>query len=496
MSISMGFTSSVLRVRVRGIDRHGRGGVTEIHRMSAADLAEAYRTRRLSPVEVMEATLARAALVQQALCPFRLLDEAGAREAASASEARWAKHDPLSPLDGVPLAIKDNHAARGMPKQSGSRTREPVAEREDAPMVARLREAGCVIFARTTMPDLGWKGVNDSPLTGVTRNPWNPERTPGGSSGGAAVAVATGVCPIATGGDGGGSIRMPAGFTGVFGIKPTTGRVPGLYDSPAGDLVAPGPLSRKVADAALALAWMARPDPRDPIASAVPAPHYPSVLAEGVKGLRVAVSSTLGFAPPVDGARTAALEGAARALAAAGAAVTWEDPPLWNARPVFVTLWEAAYASAVMTTPAERLTLFDPGLLDVARRGLALSAVAEKLAQAERTRFTHAMIAFHQRYDLLLCPTLPVGAFRAGHGVNTPDPAQWPEWYDWTPYTWPFNLTRQPCASVPWGLDGEGLPVGVQLIAAHFREDLVLRGSAALEAAQPMAMPEDELWKK
>jgi aspartyl-tRNA(Asn)/glutamyl-tRNA(Gln) amidotransferase subunit A len=470
--------------------------VTAIHRMTAVELAEAYRTKRLSPVEVIEATLARAAEVQPTLCPFRLLDEEGARTAARESEVRWAKADPLSPLDGVPLAIKENHGAKGMPKQSGSRTRDAVPEAEDQPHIARLREAGCVIFARTTMPDLGWKGVNDSPLTGVTRNPWNPERTPGGSSGGAAVAVATGVCPIATGGDGGGSIRMPAGFTGVFGIKPSTGRVPGLYDSPAGDLVAPGPLSRSVTDAATALAWMSRPDVRDPIASAVPAPHFPSVLSEGVAGLKVAVSSTLGFAPQPDEVRMASLEAAAKALEAAGARVTWEDPPLWNARHVFVTIWEAAYASAVMTTPTERLTLFDPGLLDVARRGLAMAAVTEKLAQAERTRFIHTMVAFHHRFDLLLCPTLPLGAFRAGHGVNTPDVSRYPEWYDWTPYTWPFNLTKQPCASVPWGLDGEGLPVGVQLVATHFREDLVLRGSAVLGAANPMAMPEDKLWKK
>lgn len=470
--------------------------MTEIHRMTAAELADCYRMKRLSPVEVIEATLARARAVQEALSPFRLLDEDGARDAARASEARWARRDPLSPLDGVPLALKDNHAAQGMPKQLGSRTRDAAPEPEDAPMIARLREAGCIIFARTTMPDLGWKGVNDSPLTGVTRNPWNPERTPGGSSGGAAVAVATGACPIATGGDGGGSIRMPAGFTGVFGIKPTTGRVPGLYDSPAGDLVAPGPLSRTVADAAAVLAWMSRPDPRDPIASAVPAPHYPSVLAEGVTGLRVAVSPTLGFAPPADGVRMASLEGAARALAAARASVAWEDPPLWNARSVFATIWEASYASAVMATPAERLALFDPGLLDIARRGLATAAVAEKLAQAERTRFIHAMVTFHHRFDLLLCPTLPLGAFRAGHGVNTPDPARWPAWYDWTPYTWPFNLTKQPCASVPWGLDGEGLPVGVQLVATHFREDLVLRGSAAIEAAKPVVMPDDRLWQK
>jgi aspartyl-tRNA(Asn)/glutamyl-tRNA(Gln) amidotransferase subunit A len=468
--------------------------VTEIHRMTAAELAAAYGAHRLSPVEVLEAALARAGKVQEKLNAFSLIDGAAAKAAARESEARWRRGEARGPLDGIPLAIKENHGAAGWPKRSGSRTRDAAPEAEDQPHVARLREAGMLIFAKTTMPDLGWKGVNDSPLTGVTRNPWNPRMTPGGSSGGAAVAVATGVCPIATGGDGGGSIRMPAGFTGVFGIKPSSGRIPGLYDSPAGDLVAPGPLSRTVADSAAALAAMCQPDARDPAASAVPVPDFPALLGAGVKGLAVAVSPTLGFTRRPDAVRLAALEGAAKAMEAAGALVRWADPPLWNARHAFATIWEAAYALAVMATPAERLPLFDPGLLDVGRRGLATPAVAEKLAQAERLRLMHAMIAFHREHDLLLCPTLPIAAFAAGHGVNTPDARLHPEWYDWTPYTWTFNLTRQPCASVPWGFDEAGLPVGVQVVATHFREDLVLRGSAVLEAAMPGEMPPDALW--
>lgn len=468
--------------------------MTELHRMTATALAAAYAARRLSPVEVLEAAIARAETVQAKLNAFSLIDPAAAKAAARESEARWRKGEPLGPLDGVPLAIKDNHGLRGWPKRSGSRTREATPQPEDQPHIARLREAGMLIFAKTTMPDLGWKGVTDSPLTGVTRNPWNPAMTPGGSSGGAAVAVATGVCPIATGGDGGGSIRIPAGFTGVYGIKPTSGRIPGLYDSPAGDLVSPGPLSRTVADSAAALAAMCRPDARDPAASALPVPDFPSLLGAGVKGLTVAVSPTLGFTRRPDPVHLAALEGAAKAMEAAGARVVWTDPKLWNARQPFVTIWEAAYALAVMTTPAERLPLFDPGLLEVGRRGLALPAVAEKLAQAERLRLMHAMIAFHREHDLLLCPTLPIAAFPAGHGINTPDPHLYPEWYDWTPYTWTFNLTKQPCASVPWGFDDAGLPVGVQVVATHFREDLVLRGSAVLEAAMPVEMPPDRLW--
>jgi aspartyl-tRNA(Asn)/glutamyl-tRNA(Gln) amidotransferase subunit A len=225
--------------------------LNDITSMTASGLVEAYRTRKLSPVEVLEASLARAAVVQEKLNPFSLIRPDGARAAAREAEARWMKGEAKGPLDGVPLAIKENHGAKDLPKQAGSRTRDPVMDAEDQPHIARLREAGMLIFARTTMPDLGWKGVNDSPLTGVTRNPWNPAMTPGGSSGGAAVAVATGVCPITTGGDGGGSIRIPAGFTGLIGLKATFGRIPRAPRVEIGNLtVNSGCLSRSARDIA------------------------------------------------------------------------------------------------------------------------------------------------------------------------------------------------------------------------------------------------------
>ncbi len=198
-----------------------------------------------------------------------MIDRDGARIAAEASEKRWAKGEPLSPLDGVPVSIKDNQAVAGQPRTSGSLANRDLAPMtEDSPHVARLREAGAVLFARTDMPDSAWKAVCDSPLSGITRNPWNPELTPGGSSGGAAVAVATGCSPIATGSDGGGSVRIPAAFTGTYGIKPTTGRIPGISEAP--DISAIGPLSRTVADAALALSVMCRPDASDPARSRMP----------------------------------------------------------------------------------------------------------------------------------------------------------------------------------------------------------------------------------
>jgi aspartyl-tRNA(Asn)/glutamyl-tRNA(Gln) amidotransferase subunit A len=261
--------------------------LTEIQFLSAADIAGQYCKRTLSPVDVLAATLARAEAIQPTLNPFCMFDTEPARAAARASEQRWAAGTPLSPLDGIPIAIKDNQAVAGQPGASGSLAIDLMPAAADAPHVARLREAGAVFYARTTMPDFAWKAVTDSPRTGVTRNPWNPALTPGGSSGGSAVAVAAGSCPIATGSDGGGSIRIPAAFTGIYGIKPTTGRVPGIGEAP--DISATGPLARTVADAALALAVMCRPDRSDPIGSTLHVPDFVAETARGVKGLRIAV---------------------------------------------------------------------------------------------------------------------------------------------------------------------------------------------------------------
>jgi len=467
--------------------------LTDSFFLSATELAEQFGKRSLSPVELLDATLARAKSVQPRLNPFRMIDAERAREAARASERRWAAGKPLSFLDGVPVAIKDNQAVAGEPRTAGSRALEylpPAAE--DAPHVARLREAGAVFYARTTMPDLAWKAVNDSPLSGITRNPWNPALTPGGSSGGSAVAVATGCGPIATGSDGGGSIRIPAAFTGIYGIKPTSGRVPGIGESP--DFSAIGPLTRSVADAARALSVMCRPDRSDPLSAALTVPDLVAEAASGVAALHVAVSATCGYAH-TDPTRLGPLDEAARALADAGARVERADPPIWNIRRAYVTVCEAAFAGVVAGMPPERMALLDPGLIETARRGMMTSAAVERQAELERVRLMQAFIAFFNQYDLLLTPCVPIAPFTAGHGINTPDAAAYPEWYDWTPYTWVFNAAKLPAASCPWGLDAAGLPQAVQLAATHFREDLVLRGSAVLEANMPVQRPDDALWR-
>ncbi len=451
--------------------------------VAAYELAEHFARRTLSPVELLHATLARAAEVQPELNPFRVLYGEEALDAARQSERRWISGAPLSPLDGVPIAIKDNQAVAGQTRMAGSRANEhtPVLT-EDAPHVARLREAGAVFFARTNMPDSAWKAVTDSPLTGVTRNPWNPELTPGGSSGGAAVAVATGCCPIATGSDGGGSIRIPAAFTAIYGIKPTTGRIPGISEAP--DITAIGPLTGTVADAALALSIMCRPDRSDPFTAGLAVPDFVAETKRGVAGLRVAVSSSCGCIPTGPWKFTA-LEQAARALADAGAYVEYVDPPIWNIRRAYVTICEVAFAAMAAGMSAERMALLDPGLIETARRGMMTPATVERQAQLERVRLAQSFIRFFIDYDLLLLPCVPIAPFTAGHNINTPDPALYPEWYDWTPYTWIFNAAKLPAASCPWGLDPAGLPQAVQLATPHFREDLLLRGSAALEAAMP-----------
>jgi aspartyl-tRNA(Asn)/glutamyl-tRNA(Gln) amidotransferase subunit A len=475
----------------------------DIPLLSVREITDQFRRRALSPVELINLTLVRAEAVQTHLNPFRMIDREGAGIAAEASEKRWAKGEPLSPLDGVPVSIKDNQAVAGQPRTSGSLANRDLAPMtEDSPHVARLREAGAVLFARTNMPDSAWKAVCDSPLSGITRNPWNPELTPGGSSGGAAVAVATGCSPIATGSDGGGSVRIPAAFTGTYGIKPTTGRIPGISEAP--DISAIGPLSRTVADAALALSVMCRPDASDPLSAALIMPDFVEAIKHGVRGpgsspLRVAVSSTCGFSGagaswPIDASRLGALEAAARALADAGAIVEYADPPAHNIRRAYVTVCEVAFGAVVAAMPAERMAMLDPGLVETARRGMMTSAAIERQAQMERVRLMQAFISFLTEYDLVLTPCVPIAPFTAGHNINTPDSNIYPEWYDWTPFTWVFNATKLPAASCPWGLDAAGLPQAVQLVSRHFREDLVLRASAVLENAMPVHRPADRLW--
>ena len=303
------------------------------------------------------------------------MDRDGALAAARESEERWLRGEAVGRLDGVPVTIKDLILMRGFPTLRGSRLVEPDQDwSEDAPATARLREAGAVIIGKTTTPEFGWKALGDSPLTGITRNPWDLSRTPGGSSAGAAAACAAGIGPLHVGSDGAGSIRIPSAFTGVFGLKPSFGRVPAHPPSPMGLLAHIGPMARTVADAALLLTVLSGADHRDPYALPPEDKDYAAGLEEGVRGWRIAYSPTLGYAK-VDPEIAAASAEAARQFEALGAIVEQVDAIFDSPRDALFKLWAAGAAKLLAGFPADRREVIDPGLVATAEEGERISAV-------------------------------------------------------------------------------------------------------------------------
>jgi aspartyl-tRNA(Asn)/glutamyl-tRNA(Gln) amidotransferase subunit A len=337
-----------------------------------------------------------------------------------------------------------------------------------------------VILGKTTTPEFGWKAIGDSPLSGITRNPWNPEVTPGGSSAGAAVAAAAGFGALHQGSDGAGSIRIPASFTGIVGFKPSLGRVSAWPPSPFAIVSHTGPLARTVADAALMFQVLARPDPRDPYAL----PHDPrdwtADLDDGIAGLRIAFSPNLGYAA-VDPEVAAAVADSVRLFETLGARVEQVDPGLANPRDAFAVLWDAAAAKVLGGFTPEQRKLVDPGLERIAQAGAGLSATDYLAAEGERGALLTRMNAFHQRFDLLVTPTMPITALPVGRDLRDGDR----HWIDWSPFSYPFNMTRQPAASLPCGVSKAGLPVGLQIVGPSFGDALVLRAARAFERARP-----------
>ena len=311
----------------------------DIAMQSATELLKLYQRLQLSPVEATKAALAQISAYDPPLNAFCYVDEDAALRAAGESEARWQKKAPKGLLDGVPTAIKDLVLTKGWPTLRGSRiVSKDQSWDEDAPSSARLREHGAVLLGKTTTPEFGWKGVTDSPLTGVTRNPWNPAMTPGGSSGGSAAAIATGMCALAIGTDGGGSIRIPAGFTGIYGFKPSFGRVPAAPLSPFGTVAHVGPMTRTVTDAALMLMVISEPDNRDCYSLPYDDTDYRVGLEDGIKGLRIAFSPTLGYVS-VDVEVAAVVSKAVRVFEDLGAHVEQVDPGFDNPHDTYCKIW-------------------------------------------------------------------------------------------------------------------------------------------------------------
>lgn len=455
--------------------------------LTCADLTSAYRRGALSPVDVARDCLTRID-ASAAINAFVVVEPETVLAAAAESQARWRAGSPLGPIDGVPASIKDNIWAKGLPTRRGSKTSDAAPAQADGPAVARLREQGAVILGKTCMPEHGWIGVCHSPLTGITRNPWNPEHTPGGSTGGGAVAALLGLGVLHLGTDGAGSLRIPAAFTGVFGMKPSYGLVPTYPPSPLNVLAHQGPVTRTVADAALMLSAIAQPDARDMTAWNTPAPDFTADLDRGLRGLRVAFSARLGQSFALDPEIEAAARKAARVLQEQGALVEEADPPLDRTREMIQAMWWPVMTALADAVAPDRRAEMDPGLLALAERGRRFTVGDYVAAYSARAELHNAMLRFHQRYDLLLTPSMPITALKVGR-ETTDDGVYGDDWTGWSPYTYPFNLTQQPAASVPSGLARNGLPMGVQIVGAPRADKTVLQAARVLERAMPMPRP-------
>jgi aspartyl-tRNA(Asn)/glutamyl-tRNA(Gln) amidotransferase subunit A len=408
---------------------------------------------------------------------------------AKHSEARWRAGVPLGPLDGVPVTIKDLVAVAGWPLVRGSPAlKDDPPAAADAPAVARLREAGCVFLGKTATPDAGSKIVTRSLVHGVTRNPYDLNRTPGGSSGGAAVALALGLGPLALGTDGAGSIRIPAAWTGTYGLKPSFGRVPIFPPSLFMPHSVVGPMARSVNDAMQMLSVLSTPEPRDPYAWPVPF-DLARASSPSVRALRIGVTADFGVTtPPIARSLADAVAQAAEALRLAGAHLV-EVAPRWPCDPYepFMVFWEANYAGLLATAyPPEKSARMEPELRAIAERGERIDIVTYHRALSQRQALAAASQGLFAELDLLLGPVMPCAppliATDAPEGFVAGD-------WRWCPFTYLWNMTGQPAASVPWGVDELGLPRGVQLVGRTGAEPDVIRASRVVEAAAAGSMP-------
>jgi aspartyl-tRNA(Asn)/glutamyl-tRNA(Gln) amidotransferase subunit A len=460
----------------------------DLTQTTAADLGKLYAKGKASPVETIRAVLKRAEAVNGRINALCHIDAEAALAEAKASEKRWKKSKPLSPLDGVPVSIKELVRVRGWPSPMGSKLTSKAPADSDAPAVARLREAGALVFAQTTSSEYGYKGVTDSPLHGITRNPWNMERTPGGSSGGAGAAVAAGLGPIAIGTDGGGSVRIPSSFSSLVGLKGTFGRVAAWPPSLTGDLSNTGPMARTARDCALVMEVIGRPDARDPNSLPEDATPYAKKAARRLETLKVGFALRFGD-HPIDIEVAAAVTRAARRFEALGCRVEEVEAPFpyADASRSFVVHWLSALQRLLRLYPEERYHEFDPGLLAGANAGLRYSLQDLVEAQVLRRELAIAWNLFFDKYDLLISPTVAVPPFEVGKSL--PDGADGRGNVHWSPYTPQFNLSRHPAASVPCGLARDGVPIGLQIAAGHYRDALVLAAAARYAEADPLEFP-------
>lgn len=449
--------------------------MTSLADLSAVDLVARYRDRSLSPVEVTEAVLQRIEAWEPQLQALWALDAAAARAAAAASAARWAEGRPAGPVDGVPVTIKENIATRGVPVPVGTAATPLVPAAEDAPPAARLREAGAVILAKSTMPDFGMLSSGLSSFHKLARNPWDLSTNPGGSSAGAGAAAAAGYGPIHIGTDIGGSIRLPAAWCGIVGLKPSLGRIP--IDPPYVGRVA-GPMTRTVADAALAMAVLSRPDGRDGM-NLPPAEIAWSDLAIDPKGLRIGLMMEIGAGMPLDPEVGEAVTGAARLLEAAGAVV--EPVPAILTREMLDGLddfWRARAWDDVEKLPEDSRAKILPYIRAWAESGAQRSGLAVMRGFNRTMEIRKAAARLFGSLDFVLSPTAPVARFPADWASPLNDPEK-P--FEHIGYTVPWNMSEQPTVSINCGYTRAGAPIGLQIVGRRFDDLGVLRLAQAYE---------------
>ena len=461
---------------------------TELCFMPAVEAARRIRAGELSPVELMTAVLARIERLEPRLNAFAALAADAAMDGAKAAEAALAAGAALGPLHGLPVTIKDLAPVAGLPYRRGSHIEAGVIAAADAPFVARLKDAGAIVLGKTTTSEFGWTGVSHSPLTGITHNPWKHGYNAGASSAGAAAAAAAGYGPLHQGSDGAGSVRMPAHFCGVYGLKASFGRVPSTPVAIGDQTTHVGPMTRTVADSALMLSVMAGPHPLDHYSLEGPAVDYPALLAGGVEGLRIAYSPDLGHAR-VDREVASLVADAARAFEELGAHVTETTPDWAAAGPELARFFWPVHQLVHLPKLAEWESRMDPGLVACIRHAGNPTAVEYMAMRQRKLDYIAAVHEWFGDWDLLLTPAVSVAAFPA----ERLQPEDWPQddwdWMMWAEFSYPFNFSHNPAASIPCGFTESGLPVGLQIVGRRLDDAGVLRASAAFEAARPWAGP-------
>ncbi len=449
---------------------------------SACDLVAAYRRKALSPVEVTRRILERIEALNPQLIAYFQIDSDGALAAARAAEERWRRGQPNGALDGVPVSIKDHLQAKGLAHPRGSFLNPLTPSTFDCPPVARLRESGAVILGKTTMPELSVIPVTESVAFGVTRNPWRLDHSPGGSSGGAAAAVAAGLGPLAVGTDGGGSIRLPASFTGLVGFKPTLGRVP--YYPGQTDRTVAGPIARTVRDAALMMNVIARPDGRDWMELPRDDTDYVAALGGDLTGLRVALSPTFGFqrvAPVVLGA----FETAAGRLAALGAEVTLVESVGFDAFDIYMIQATLRLRETLAALAPEERNRLPAAVTSVLRFAAGISAADIQRMIDRRSQLSDELLPLFQKHDVIVSPAAPTPAPPIGQFYPDAD-AFSADGRNLIGFACPFNLVHMPAVSIPWDLSPEGLPIGLQIAGPKFSDALLLRVADLLAVEAPL----------